>query len=474
MTHLITAVAGNEWRILVRERTFLPGAIAVLLLLLVSLAITLERYQAVHERQHEHTARADADWQAQPDRHPHRVVHFGDYAFKPVGPLAHFEWGVEAHTGQSIFLEGHRQNAANFSDASESTALLYFGQLTPAFVLQTLLPLALIFFGYGAIARERESGLLHQILAGSPSAAPLLLGKWLALAAAGLAAVLPLALLALVTVATSPEHGSRVAMMLAGYGVYVLIWSGLIVTVSGLARNAHGALLGLLALWIVLCIAIPRVLPELAGQRFPAPTHVETQLLAEAALREVGDSHNPEDPYFNAFREQTLARYGVDRIEDLPINYRGLVMQEGERLTSAAFDEASDHLFAQHARQNRWVDRFAVVSPHLALLQLSRSAAGTDTDHYIHFLRAAEARRYAMVQALNTLHTEEIELENDPEQRLSAEAWDAIPRMDYAPPDARFALARSGGALAILLGWLLATAALLSWLTRRLERAHGN
>ncbi|TVS13870.1 MAG: DUF3526 domain-containing protein [Gammaproteobacteria bacterium] len=474
MKHLITAVAGNEWRVLVRERTFLPGALALLLLLLVSLGITLERSQAVHERQHVHTTRADADWQAQPDRHPHRVVHFGDYAFKPVGPLAQFEWGVEAHTGQSIFLEGHRQNAANFSDASESTALLYFGQLTPAFVLQTLLPLALIFFGYGAIARERESGLLHQILAGSPSAAPLLLGKWLALAAVGLAAVLPLALLALVTVATAPEHGSRVTMMLLGYGVYVLIWSGLIVTVSGLARNAHGALLGLLALWIVLCIAIPRVLPELAGHRYPAPTHVETQLIAEAALREVGDSHDPDDPYFNAFREQTLAQYGVASVEELPINYGGLVMQEGERLTSEAYARASERVFETHARQNRWGDRFAAISPHLALLQLSRSAAGTDSDHYIHFLRAAEARRYDMVQALNELHTYEIDFQNDREQRLGAETWDAIPRTDYAPPNARFALPRSGGALVILLAWLLATCALLGWLTRRLERSHGN
>jgi ABC-2 type transport system permease protein len=53
-----------------------------------------------------------------------------------------------------MFLEGHRQNTANFGDVNQSSLLVRFGQLTPAFVLQTVAPLLLIFLGYGAIARR--------------------------------------------------------------------------------------------------------------------------------------------------------------------------------------------------------------------------------------------------------------------------------------------------------------------------------
>ncbi|MDT1893904.1 ABC transporter permease subunit, partial [Acinetobacter baumannii] len=81
-----------------------------------------------------------------------------------------------------------RQNSANFGDVRQHSLLLRFGQLTPAFVLQVLAPLLLVFFGHAGVARERESGTLRILLAQGVRSRQLVLGKFLALAGfAGLA-----------------------------------------------------------------------------------------------------------------------------------------------------------------------------------------------------------------------------------------------------------------------------------------------
>ncbi|WP_348257240.1 DUF3526 domain-containing protein, partial [Salmonella enterica] len=77
-------------------------------------------------------------------------------------------------------------------------------------------------------------------------------------------------------------------------------------------------------------------------------------------LRTMGDSHNPNDPYFAAFKQKTLKQYGVTRVEDLPVNYRGLLAIEGEKLTSSLFDRYADQAFAAMEAQGRVMDALAV------------------------------------------------------------------------------------------------------------------
>ncbi|WP_254554927.1 hypothetical protein, partial [Salmonella enterica] len=72
--------------------------------------------QGIAASRAQHQSHADHAFEAQPDRHPHRVVHYGHFIVRPLGPLAAFGPGVDAFTGNSMFLEGHRQNTANFGD----------------------------------------------------------------------------------------------------------------------------------------------------------------------------------------------------------------------------------------------------------------------------------------------------------------------------------------------------------------------
>ncbi|PPJ67989.1 ABC transporter permease, partial [Staphylococcus aureus] len=149
------------------------------------------------------------------------------------------------------FLEGHRQNSANFGDVRQSSLLLRFGQLTPAFVLQVLAPLLLIFVGHSGVVRERESGTLRVLLAQGVSGRQLVIGKLLALTGfAGL--IILLALLALGWMAMSVQTlVSFVLCLSAGYIIWLLIWTFAVVLMSSLFARTRDVLLAMLAVWAV-------------------------------------------------------------------------------------------------------------------------------------------------------------------------------------------------------------------------------
>ncbi|WP_292362715.1 DUF3526 domain-containing protein, partial [Methylophaga sp. UBA1464] len=95
-------------------------------------------------------------------------------------------------------------------------------------------------------------------------------------------------------------------------------------------------------------------------------------------IAKVGDSHNPDDPHFTEFRERVLAEYGVSRVEDLPVNWRGIVMQEGERITSEVFTQQYENVMQIAEQQNQLVSYVAWFSPYLLANKLSSIFAATN------------------------------------------------------------------------------------------------
>ena len=432
--------------------------------------------RGIAELRARHTYAAEAAFKAQPDRHPHRVVHYGTFIFRPLGPLAAFDPGVDAFTGNSMFLEGHRQNSANFGDVRQSSLLIRFGQLTPAFVLQMVAPLLLIFLGYGALARESERGTLRLLMLQGVSRGQLVAGKLAAVGAVALLAGLP-AMIGFVAIAGSP--GALAGPMLviaAGYAAYLALWTVLILLVSALARRGRDALLALVTLWAVVVILLPRVAPDVAGAAIPLANRLQTDVAIARDLRRMGDSHNPDDPHFAAFKQSVLDRYGVKAVEDLPVNYKGVVAVEGERMTSTLFNDYAATSFAAQDRQNRLVEAIGILSPAIALRSLSMAAAGTDFAGHRRFLEQAEAYRYALVQRLNRMQAEDVHFADDTatdadadrRKRVSASNWRAMPDFRFVAPGGAALTARALPGLAVLLGWLAVTLLLLALATRRL------
>lgn len=218
-------------------------------------------------------------------------------------------------------------------------------------------------------------------------------------------------------------------------------------------------------------ILLPRILPGIAAEKAVLPTRIETDVAIHQTLAKIGDSHNPNDPYFSDFRKQTLAKYGVSRVEDLPVNYRGVLMAEGERLTSELFDRHMQADFQVQDRQSAFIHGFAVISPVIAVRRLSMALAGTSRAHHEHFLSEAEKYRFALIQALNELHTKEVRFEDDRAQRISRDHWQHLPKFSYTPPDLRHMISTHVlPSLAILALWLVALASAAAWIGKRLER----
>ena len=466
-------VARGEVRRLRRERAAWVALAVVLVLWAMSAFTAWDRQRDIDTDRGRRQAQADQEFEAQPDRHPHRMVHYGHFVFRTIRPLAAFDPGVEAYTGHTLFLEGHRQNSANFGDVRQSSLLLRFGQLTPAFVLQVLAPLVLIFLGHAAVARERESGTLRLLLAQGVRPGQILLGKLLGIG--GVAAVLlspALAGLSLVAVAGLVPAGLA-GMLAVGYVLWVLLWATGVVVVSALCARAQTALAVLLVAWTASVVVLPRATSELAAATLPLPTRFETDIAIARDLAAMGDSHDPDDPYFNEFRKRVLAEYGVSKVEDLPVNYKGLVGMEGERLTARLFEQYADLSFDRQDAQLRLVDRWALLGPVIALQRLSTAVSGTDLHNYRRFVEAAEHHRYLLVQALNRLQAEKLSYAGDRssrDSRIGREHWHGIADFRYEPEPVRETLVRAMPAAGVLVGWTCAVVALLAWVSRHFAR----
>ncbi|MCU0728699.1 MAG: DUF3526 domain-containing protein [Sphingopyxis sp.] len=477
----VIRVCRNDVIAMARNRVAMV-AIGLTILLSIAAALTSVAHRDANaDMRARFQAEADTRFDGQPARHPHRVVHYGHFVFRVPPPLAAFDPGVDAFTGNSIYLEGHRQNSANFGDVRQSSLLARFGTLTPAFILQILAPLVLIFIGFGVVVREREAGTLRQTMAQGLRAPTLVAGKLLALllAAALLGAPGAGALLWLVGSEGAPVLPAITIAL--GYLVYLAVWGAVILFVSSRASTSRGALLLLISLWAASAILVPRIAPDVAVAAHPAQTRLETDIAIQRDLRQMGDSHNPDDPHFAAFRQSVLDRYGVDRVEDLPVNYRGLLAIEGERMSSLLFERYADQLAATQRRQSQLALMAAALSPTVALRDLSMRAAGTDLEAHRRFLDQAESYRYGIVQQLNRLQAEALTYTDDSNRNTDADAarrvridtnnWQALPDFTFRAADPEAQLRAAGPAALWLLLWLGVAAMLLFATVRTIRRA---
>ncbi|MFN3578841.1 MAG: DUF3526 domain-containing protein [Pseudomonas sp.] len=460
------AVAWQECRLILRQRLTLILFGLLLVSLLAALLNGWHHHRQQIEQQAALQAVVDQQWLEQPDRHPHRVAHFGTFAFRSPSVLGFFEPGVDRYVGNSQFLEAHRQNPANFAAASQASSVSRLGDISPASVLQVLLPLLLLVLAGMSVSREREQHTLVPLLAQGLAMHQLVLGKALAYTLLGAVLVL-ITLLVSLPLVLLVEGGLQLSSLLAlawlalTYLLYAAFWALLAVSISALCSDSRQALLLLAGIWVLSVVVSPRVLPYWLQVDAASESRLAFNAAVDTELRAVGDSHNSADQRFAAFEKQILEQYGVQRVEDLPVNFGGLRMQEGERRTSEVFAKHYDAMQTRWDQQARRMSLLAIVNPVLAVQQASAALAATDRAAFRHFEAQSEAYRYDFVQQLNHIHTHEISYQNDRDQRVSQAHWQAIALFQHHPESLAERLTRVAIPLGILVGWCLLL--LLGW-----------
>lgn len=444
-----------------------------LMLVLGALSATLSIQRGLQsERDRIAAEAADRDTFAnQGARNPHSVAHFSRFAFRPLAPTSALDPGVGAYAGIAVWMEAHYQDPANLRAAEDRVELGRFTDLSPAWLWQVLVPLLVIALGFDALAGERERGTLPLLLGGGVRARTLLAGKALALALVFGAPLLLLVVTQLVVAWPSPAAGDLLLRTLAwalGHALYAGAWTAATLATSLYCARSRTALIALLAAWTLATLLAPRLSILVAETMAPIPSAGEFSSAISRDLRNGMDGHDPADARREAFKQRVLDEYGVERIEDLPVSFAGLALQEGEHYGHRVFDRHYGALVATYRRQERWRLIGALAGPLPALQAISMAAAGSDIGHHTDFIAQAEAQRRVIVRALD-----EDLIKHGAGQDFNYQAdpglWAKIPEFAYVLPHLSALLPRLTLDWLILAGWWL----LATWIAlrgaRRLE-----
>lgn len=471
----VNLIARDEWRFWHRSKLAISILIIGTLLTVVSAVVnTIEIEHASHERTHLQQT-SESQFLEQPDRHPHRMVHYGHYVFRAPTPLSIIEPGVDAYTGTSIFLEGHRQNSAMFADQRQASGMTRFSSLTPSFLLQVLVPLFIILIGYASVTREKEAGTLNIMITQGVNLWHLLAGKYLALIGSGLLMLLPL-IIAAAMATMSGEPIITTSSFVIGYILYILIWSGIVLSVSASSKKSNTSFATLLSLWVVLCILVPRIASSTAVAVTPSQGKLEADFAVLEELRKLGDGHNAADPAFEKLKKNLLTKYNVDKVEDLPINFRGTVAKYSEKKLTDVLNVFAEKRMEEELSQAQTARQFGWLSPTTAIRSFSMLIAGTSIETHHRFLREAEQLRFDFVQSLNQIHQDKLSYaadmnrhNDDKGARLNAANWQLLSSFSFQPATAQIRLTSSWPYALQLLFWMFVVLALLRVATRRLH-----
>ena len=451
---LTLLIARHEFRQLQREGRFRVAAAFTLLLFVTAFATGWQDYQQSATLRQQAAETVRAQWLNQGVKHPHLGAHLGFFVFKEELPLAVLDPGLKPYIGAFLPLETHDRSNFRERPADDSSAAARFGQLTAATVLQFLLPLLVIFLMHSVITGEHENGTLAQLLASGVSRWQLALGKLLGNGAVLALLLIPAAALGSVTMLRSTELSAlRFLLMTLAYLGYLLIFVLLALAVSAWARNSQLALVILLAFWVGNSFLLPRLAASLAQRLAPTPSAEEFRAAINHSLNVGVDGKDEAGAHFKNLVATTLERYGVKRVEDLPVGYAGIMLKDSDQRFERIYEHHYRQLYATYQRQRGLHYAASLLGPLIAMRELSRGLTGMDIAHYEHFADAAERYRRAFVERTNEAAEKQAH-GTGWELQVGREFWESIPPFRYEMPNWQWALAHNGLSLLVLALWL--------------------
>jgi ABC-2 type transport system permease protein len=460
----VGVIAAHEFRVLLRKRMLrLVTALVTLVVLLAVLAGLAWRQQAARERAaaREH---ARERWLTQGPKNPHGAAHFGTFVFAPVRELSALAPGYDEVLGTSAFIEAHTRAPLSGRPIAELPSAGRFGWPSMLSLCELLLPLLGVALGHACFAGERERSPLLLPRSVGVSARRVVLGKLVGVQLAMLACMSPLLVVVTALMLVLEPTGSmlaRVAGLSLGLVLYGLAWAALAVAFSAGARTSSTSLSLGFATWAACCVVFPQLVSEWAVERHPiAGAHAfETSLRQD--LEQGLDGHDPADARVEQLRERVLQSYGVERVEDLPVNFDGIALQAGEERAAEIFAHHFDHQWDALERQQAVLDWAWPLAPGLALRRWSTALAESDLQHHRASADTFERYRLDLITALNEAMTHGSRT-GDWDYAADASLWAEIPDVpEVQTPEFSRLVARAAGALPALALWWV-TASLLA------------
>ena len=396
-------ISSKEQTIMGRNRFTNVIYMTTLVVMLVAIFLSWQRIDTFERERISAVADDHEVWVNQGERNPHSAAHFSRYAFKPIPAMSTFEPGVIDYSGLAVWMEAHRRNPAAFRYAEGAGDLSNFVSLTPAWIMQVILPLVIILLLFSSYAGEREDGTLRQLLSHGISLKSIFQGKLRAALYVVLKLIIPLAFIIMVativfqTGVEQIDQFLRLIILLGMYALYFMIFAFIAIGVSARSKSRRSAAISLFTIWFVLIVVLPRFASDAATFIVPQPNGHEV----EKSLSEARAAYSKDEAYQELSRQQILDKYGVSVMSDLPINYRGYILQKSEEHGDPLYEEVYNNLGAVYEDQETILDVLSLLSPTTALKQLSAGLAGTDRIHHDTFALEAELHRRHIIKQMN-------------------------------------------------------------------------
>jgi len=461
---MITLIAKKELKEILRDGRFRITAAIVFALLVASVFVSKSYYESINAQHEAARKNTRTMWESQGKKNPHSAAHYGTYAFKPKYPLALIDNGVDKYAGVSIYLEAHVRNQAQHMAAQDQTALARFGDLTPDFILLFIIPLFIILNGFHAFTRERESGTIKLLSSQGVPGWKLATGKWLGLFIPVLVLLMPVYLLTAIFLSNLDDFGVFSLAALSGlfliYLVYYAVFANLTLLVSSLFRKSSLAFVALLALWMVACLGVPKLSTNLAQKLHAYPTQLEFEEQVAQAKSKGLNGHEPWGEAAKKLEKETLQKYGVDSVSQLPFNWDGFLMQQGEEHDAQIYFDHYELLKKTNTLQSVVYRYTSVLSPFLPARFLSMALSHTDYNSHWAFADAAEKYRLMLVGKMNGDMTDHSKT-GDWDYQADESLWATVPDFEFTPPSYSSILIDNKGNIGLLALWLLGTFALM-------------
>jgi ABC-2 type transport system permease protein len=461
----------NEWKGLFRNRillyliTFFVTAVAVV----TWLGIVQNQKQVNDQNKaHKHIR---AQWDEMKPTNPHGAAHFGSYAFKSNTVLNSIDEGVNSVTGNVLRLEGHTQNDLVYSEASQSLLISKFGKLKPSLLFQFIIPLFLIFLAFNTYTTERDSGRLKLFLIQGISLRKLVFTKIFSIWLLGVALLFTAIFIQIIFNSNqfNADIALRFFLFISSYGIYYLIMTSITVFISVMLENGTASLAFTIAIWVLWTIFLPKITSNAVEKLTPIPTRVEFQKAMDEDRSKGIDGHNPSGDREKELEKATLAKYQVDSLSQLPINFDALVMQADEDYGNKVWDKHFGKLYEKFHLQKRNYQLGGLINPFSSLQNISMGTAGTDMFHHLDFLEQAENYRRGFIKALNDKHAYGGSKTGDWSWKADSDFFKSVKDFNYQAPTIINFLAKYIIDILFLLFWAALLLMLINYLSKRVS-----
>jgi len=435
-----------------------------LVLAIASLAVLIMGWLNYQEYQHDYMHFKEEireQWVDQGKRHPHRAAHYGIYVSKPASSLSILEPGLAPVTGQAIWLNAHdRTTYSNPPAHDDIIAYSVMSNASPAAVVSVLGGLFALTLGALGIVRERENGVMRQIIAQGTRQLHWVVGKLVGLFVVVSMPFIPILIIVSLILILDAPKGAQLDTALRITG-FVLVNAGLLFVmlcvglfVSCFAKTARSALLVAFSIWIAVFIVSPRAAAAWIERVHPTINWEGFQTTIATTFNQGFDERLGYSEQLAKLERDTLKKHGVTRLAELPVGFSGIRMIHMSSWSSEVSDRAYGEILLLWSRQTKMRNYISLVFPYLAARSASQNMAAADWPHFRAFNEASESYRRDIVLQLDEVLRDELsgevwEMDSD------ANVWAQTASFSYRTPQIAWAIGQAWPSFLIVLAWIV-------------------